>query len=170
MAVLRKLRRYLALPAEDRWLVARAFVALAVVDFGLRVLGYRRLADRMSRSARGRQGGPEDVARAQRYVRWLDVAARHHFVRAQCLHLSLALHEWLRREGLPSELVIGVRKDGDALQAHAWVEFGGYVVNDRARAVAPFTPLVEAAWLGRTDLDRSFSAIPGLVRNGEKRC
>jgi len=64
----------------------------------------------------------------------------------------LALHQWLREEGLPSELRIGVRKDDGELRAHAWVELGGLVVNDGAGAVAAFTPL------------RSLASIASVVR------
>jgi hypothetical protein len=47
----------------------------------------------------------------------------------------------LRREGLPSQLRIGVRKADGALKAHAWVELCGSVVNDDPSAVAVFRPL-----------------------------
>lgn len=53
----------------------------------------------------------------------------------------MVLHRWLREQGLPSELRIGVRKDGGALIAHAWVELGAHVVNDSRAAVMPFTRL-----------------------------
>jgi hypothetical protein len=69
------------------------------------------------------------------------VAARSHVVEARCLHQSLALHAWLRRERLPSELRIGVRKSYDELIAHAWIELGGQVVNDGPDRVAEFSPL-----------------------------
>jgi hypothetical protein len=51
-------------------------------------------------------------------------------VRAQCLHRSLVLHRWLHGQGAPSVLRIGVRKEGAALKAHAWVELDGEVVYD----------------------------------------
>jgi hypothetical protein len=66
------------------------------------------------------------------------MAARHHVVPAHCLHRSLVLHAWLRREGLPSSLRIGVQKANGELRAHAWIELAGQVINDRPAAVAPF--------------------------------
>ena len=32
---------------------------------------------------------------------------------------------WLRRRGLASQLRIGARRNGDTLDAHAWVELAG---------------------------------------------
>ena len=140
------LRRVLALERAERRLLLRAFIALARVDLTLRVAGFRRLAARARLGAPPAGGRDEAAAlgRARRYARTIDMAARHHVVPARCLHRSLVLHEWLRRDGLPGELRIGVRKEGEALRAHAWVELDGQVVNDTPAAVAPFVPL--AAW------------------------
>ena len=36
----------------------------------------------------------------------------------------------LRRNGIDSELRIGVRRGDGAFQAHSWVEYAGLVLND----------------------------------------
>ena len=38
----------------------------------------------------------------------------------------------LRRDGVAGELHIGARKQGERLEAHAWVELAGIVLNDTA--------------------------------------
>lgn len=48
--------------------------------------------------------------------------------RATCLVQALAARRWLAREGIASQLVLGARKDGDALDAHAWLTVGDRVV------------------------------------------
>lgn len=139
----RHVRRYLGLPRAERWLVARAFVALARVDLALRAAGFRRLVRRVERrSARpGHVGGTATLERASRYARAIEIAARHHVVRARCLHRALVLHTWLRRDGLPSVLCIGVRKARGQLQAHAWVELEGQLVYEPPALVADFARL-----------------------------
>lgn len=142
MAPLRNVGRVLALGRADRRLLLRAYAGLGLMELGLRTVGFRRVVRRAQAPIRApRVPRAEDLARARRYAHWLDVASRHHVVRARCLHRSLVLHWWLRREGLPSELRIGVLKERDALKAHAWVDLGGRVVNDTPGAVAPFAPL-----------------------------
>lgn len=143
MAAIERLRRYLALGQGERRLFLRAYVALGWVDLVLRVAGFRYLAGRarVGAAAPGGRVDPAALGRARRYARTIAVAARHHVVPAHCLHRSLVLHQWLRREGLPGELRIGVRKEGGALRAHAWVELSGSIVNDTPAAVAPFVPL-----------------------------
>lgn len=141
------IRRFRALELRDLWLLARAFISLTLVDLILRVVGVRPFVGDNRTAAALTEGriSPETVQRIQRDAHWIEVASRHHFVRARCLHRSLALHLWLRRDRLPSVLRIGVRKEDGALQAHAWVELHGQVVNDAPAAVATFTPLAPSA-------------------------
>ncbi|MGS2750591.1 lasso peptide biosynthesis B2 protein [Bacillus zanthoxyli] len=47
---------------------------------------------------------------------------------AQCLHRSLIGFKLLRQDGLPVQLVVGVRKF--PFSSHAWVEFENNVIND----------------------------------------
>ena len=135
--------RFLALSSTERGLLARAFLYLWIVDLGLWLLGFQRLVE----------GAPapdaenpavtsgENLQRAHTYAHWLAVASRHHVVRARCLHRSLALHHWLRRQGFASDFRIGVRKEAERISAHAWVEIDGQVVNDRASSITAFAVL-----------------------------
>ena len=158
--MLQRVTRFLALRRHDRWLIVRAFVWLGLLELGLRVLGFRRLTQRPWLPATAeRPVGEGELRRAMRYAWAISLAGRHHAVHARCLLLSLTLHHWLRREWLPSRLRIGVRKDGGALLAHAWVELDGQVVNDTAASVAAFVPLGRAgesdavlagSWLAET--------------------
>lgn len=45
-----------------------------------------------------------------------------------CVVRSLVLYRTLRRRGLPVDFVSGVRRDGDRIVGHAWVELNGIVV------------------------------------------
>ncbi len=138
--------RFLSLDNADQRLLLRAIVWLAGVDVALRFARYRQRMDL------ARPGGilldyvpaAEELDRALRYAHWIDIAARHHVVRARCLHRSLVLHHWLCRDGLPSDLRIGVRKKAGLLQAHAWVELGGRILSDSPLAVATFSRLAPA--------------------------
>jgi hypothetical protein len=119
-----------------------AYLRLTLVAAELRLFGFRRTVRRVRPLDGAEQPlTPEGLRRARRYARYIDTAARHHVLGVHCLQRSLALHRWLRDEGLPSELRIGVWRRDQALQAHAWVELGGYAVNDEPAALAPFTPL-----------------------------
>jgi hypothetical protein len=135
--------RYRRLFGADGFALVEALARLIVVDARLRRGGFRHVIERAQRQAAPSPivSHTGDVVRARRYAGLLRSAARAPFPRARCLHQSLALYLWLRDEGVASELRIGVRKDGGALRAHAWVEVGGQVVNDRPASIGAFTPL-----------------------------
>lgn len=76
-----------------------------------------------------------------RRARWLNAVARYPRPWARCLQRSLALCLWLERQGFNPELKIGVRKEGAALEAHAWVEYCGEVINDSPDVSQIFAPM-----------------------------
>lgn len=65
---------------------------------------------------------------AAKYYKW-----------ATCLRKSLALWFLLRRQGIVTQLQIGTRFEKEEFQAHAWVEYQGYVVGDRQMVKQHFT-------------------------------
>lgn len=70
-------------------------------------------------------------------------AASHGLFRPKCLVRSLAVRQMLARRGIRGAVMrIGVRRDAAGMfEAHAWVEYGGYVCGDSPTHVATFTPV-----------------------------
>jgi hypothetical protein len=56
------------------------------------------------------------------------VAARHTPWRSECYPQALAARVLLTLAGVPHVVSFGVRRDGDALVAHAWVHAGDLTV------------------------------------------
>jgi hypothetical protein len=135
-----------ALPGADRRALIRAFVSLTMIELELRTRGLRWILARVQAETRStrRMLPAEELHHARRYAHWIDVAARHHAFRPTCLRCSLVLHQWLRREGIPSELRIGLRKIEGDVAGHAWVVLHGEIVNDSPDWVGGFTPLVSS--------------------------
>jgi hypothetical protein len=74
-----------------------------------------------------------------RSARWINAAARYPRPWARCLQRSLALCLLLERRGFNTQLKIGVRRSGGDLEAHAWVEYFGKVLNDSQDVACNFT-------------------------------
>lgn len=118
---------------SDRNLLVRAFLALCWVDVQLFSQGFRKLHESVKRaevSAAGNGPGIRPVVHA------VDLASVLYFKPVRCLQRSAAAVLLLRRCGTAAELVIGVQQR--PLRAHAWVEVGGTVVNDRAHIARAF--------------------------------
>ena len=60
---------------------------------------------------------------------------------AACLTRSLALNWMLARHGYAAQLRIGVRQAGAAVDAHAWIEYGGAVLADGGCSTSAYMPL-----------------------------
>jgi hypothetical protein len=131
------------LARRDRVLLTQAAVALPVITLGLRWMRISELLKRLGWLAgeRERRLRSEGVrASIERTQRAVELAARHGLCRGSCLSRSATLWWLLRRQGITSDLRFGVRKEGDALEAHAWIECDGVVVNDRRETLARYVP------------------------------
>lgn len=104
------------------------------------------LAESTPHPERVGQVPPESVEqRTARIARAADRAARRGVFRPSCLVRSLALHRMLERSGIHGSVIrIGVRREGDELLAHAWVEHMGSTLIDTPSAVASFSRLTDA--------------------------
>jgi hypothetical protein len=90
----------------------------------LRTVGFARTISLMTvLPALGRQAVPDP-----RWVPEIAWAARR--LGGSCLDRSVLLWFVLEQHGMDGSIRIGVARDGDTIDGHAWVELNGVVLND----------------------------------------
>lgn len=140
----RAISKVLALPWAERGLLVQAMVTLPLLTLALRFIGPRRCYLGLGRLAPLACGGaPNGTGACHRASRtgWLvRIAALRGLVRGNCLAQSLTIWWLLRRQGIPAELRIGVRKRWGRLEAHAWTEHQGRVLNDDVDIAGRYSP------------------------------
>ncbi len=130
-----RLRR---LQPADLWAFGRAWVVLLLADWGLRLLPFPRVDRLFAPRRRQRQGSEEVIAK----LAWATAAAaRHHLYGMRCLPRALCLRWLLGRHGIEADLRIGVERQDEGLDAHAWVEWQGRPVGEDAAVAQRFAPL-----------------------------
>ncbi len=143
-------RSFWRLTRLERLLLLRAMLLLPLTSLALRLVGFRSLQALLVRRL---PAAPEfsrepAVERAALTARMVRAAARRDPGRPNCLKQSVVLWWLLRRQGIPAELRIGVRKTGQVLEAHAWVEHEGAPLHeeeDLHEHYAPFEGPLAAA-------------------------
>lgn len=126
---MRRLRRFLGLPPDDRRLLLRAWRLEVVIRLGLWLLPFRSVRRRVA-STRHRVG-PAAPAEADRRIGWAVTSAARYVPAATCLTQALAAKVLLNDAGRGARLTIGVERDAGSLRAHAWVEGDdGVIVGD----------------------------------------
>ena len=128
-----RLRRFSALERPARGLFLRAVVLLPLVVLSLRWRGFRETQAALQRFLP--KANPEpDAALASKITEltahMVNAADRHGLVHPSCLAKSLTLWWLLGRQGIPSHLRIGIRKEKEKFEAHAWVERDGTALNE----------------------------------------
>lgn len=125
-------RGWFDLPRDEQRAVLAMLWLVPALHVAVRVFDYRRTRGFVERRADARRaeltGAPRDV---QPYRLATSRVTRYSWLPGNCLSRSLALLWLLRRNGHDADLRLGVSLDGGAFAAHAWVELGGVVLNDR---------------------------------------
>lgn len=120
-----KLRRARALSAAEWLLLIQASSLLLAVEPGLKLLPFKTLLALLQQTgAAGQAGRLEGAVSPDRVAYLVEVASRYHVLKPTCLKKALVLYRLLRRRGVEVELVIGVRRAEERLEAHAWVQHG----------------------------------------------
>jgi len=124
---MKKIVKGLRLSSADRGLLLGSALLLMAIRLGLWLLPFRILLRFFPRTTGNhrKEADQSSIARAAWSVR---VMSRY-VPAASCLTQALAMLVLLDRFGHPSELRVGVAKNGlDRLKAHAWVECEGKIV------------------------------------------
>lgn len=137
--------RLAALAPEERQALYEAWRLAPFVAASVRLRGYRRTRRWVQRWADRRPGpllGGSVEATLASAVRLADAALRRQPLPATCVPRSVLVWGLLRRHGVASEVVIGVRRsDGPGVDAHAWVEHEGRPITDPQATVDRFLRL-----------------------------
>lgn len=112
----------------------RAAILLRLVRLSLRLRGYGKtftsLQRRVEFHARETGTGLRSHEEVRALCRMVRAALRYSFAQFSCLEESLTLWYLLRKQGIPACLRIGVRKENERFEAHAWVELRGEALNE----------------------------------------
>lgn len=148
-----KLRK---LSKAELTLLVWAIVLLPLTALSVKFFGFRRIYCAIAKLNRGNRylspmvekseerNESKCLTKAHTIARIVGIASQHGFYRANCLQKSLVIWWLLRREGIKNDLRIGVRKREEKLEAHAWVEYLGVVLNDRNDIYEQFAPFASA--------------------------
>jgi hypothetical protein len=128
-----RFRRFSALERPARKLFLRAAVLLPLVAMSLRWRGFRATQAALQRflSNTNPEHDPALISKdAAMTAHMVNAADRHGLVHPSCLAKSLTLWWLLERQGIASHLRIGIRKEREKFEAHAWVEREGAALNE----------------------------------------
>jgi hypothetical protein len=127
-----QIRRFSALGRPARGLFLRASVLLPLISMSLKFRGFHKTKASLQRflSVPCGSENPEAQARAVLTAQMVRAAERYGIGQSNCLKESLAVWWLLARQGIASDLRVGVRKDGEKFDAHAWIECGGAALNE----------------------------------------
>ena len=131
--MLESLRRFSALERPAQTLFMRALAMLPLVWLSLKFRGFEATRSTLRKAlshATSQKHSDSLNKQIALTAHMVNAADRHGLVHPSCLVKSFTLWWLLGRQGITSELRVGVRKEGGNLEAHAWVEREGIALNE----------------------------------------
>ena len=122
------LRKFFSLPVREQQILVKATFLLIMIRLGLWLLPFRTLQRTLERLFRYPATSNRQSPLTEK-VSWAVRAVSRYFPSATCLAQALTLQALLSREGIHSDLGIGVARDDESgIIAHAWLEIDGTVI------------------------------------------
>jgi hypothetical protein len=137
-----RVRKFLQLSTSEKQMLFQGLLLLPVFAVVLRLWGEHCLVTALGESIPPTFNPERGIALQQAHTaaRMVALAARYGPYRANCLKRSVVTYWLLRRRGIDCELRIGVRKESDEIEAHAWIECLGQPLNEGADVHQRFSP------------------------------
>lgn len=114
-----RFKKFVELKSERRRLLIEAFLLAGAIQVALSFISLPVLRKLLERRRK-----PGASSHSVQDIFWASAVAARYIPKAACLAESLTAQYLLAQNGHSSELRIGVRRDGERLEAHAWVEMG----------------------------------------------
>jgi Transglutaminase-like superfamily len=139
-----RMAKFLSLNRHEKGIFIASCFLLPLVWMALRPLGFRRTRNLLSLFGRGKDViSSIDEARRLSYL--VNTASNNGLRRANCLERSLLLWWLLHRKGVAANIRFGASNVSRSFKAHAWVEWNGVILNDRASIASEFAPFPDAS-------------------------
>jgi hypothetical protein len=122
------LRKFFLLPVKEQQMLLKAFILLIFIRLGLWLLPFRTLQKTLERLFHYPATSHKQSISPEKFS-WAVSAVSQYVPAATCLAQALTLQALLSREGIHSDLTLGVaRDDTTGITAHAWLEIDGTVI------------------------------------------
>lgn len=138
--MLKQLSKFWHLPYSHKLIIIKAWYLFIYWNALISVVPYRYWKNTLFKSSHTFS----DIAHSDVVIiiQLIEKVARHHFVKINCLRRCTVQKHILGKMGYPTELVFGVKKDQDSLEAHCWLTFKNKIINDSLEETNTYVPLV----------------------------
>jgi hypothetical protein len=141
----------------DWYLLFMAAYWLIVIRLGLKLFSFQKLYQNISQVGHPHwQPSPQHSASLRKIVWAVNVISRYMPGRVKCLAKALTTQVIGNQHGYRLDLCVGVAKEGDQLEAHAWVLYQDRIVIGALPNLNRFTPIF---WAPGGSLSRCYLAV-----------
>ena len=147
--MLNKIQKFRALEWSQKKYFLQAYLLLGIMRAAILLVSFKRLSRSLQHHPEQAPSQPLDVEQLKRAeaIGWaVMTAARYTPWNSNCLAQALAAQRMLSQQHIPGMFFLGVKKDQQQLDAHAWLQCDGQILTGKAGHEA-FTVVSTFSWL-----------------------
>ena len=139
--MLKFFQQFLAMPNKHKLIVFKAWYLFVFWDFFISHLPYKWWRTSLFKN----KHTSSDITSSEitTITKLIEKVSRNHFVKINCLRRCAVQKHILYKLGYQTQLVFGVKKQQDNLQAHCWLTFKGHIINDSIEETSTYVPLLD---------------------------
>ncbi len=139
---MRRVRNFLRLSAGDRYFLIKTLVLLIAIRLGLSLLRFNTLLKLVTKISQPDERSLSTSKVTVGKIVWAVNASTRYVPGVKCLARALTTQVLMNQYGQSPELRIGVAKgETGKLEAHAWIEYQGWVVMGNLQDLSRYMPL-----------------------------
>lgn len=128
------------------WLLIASACFLPLAAVLLKYRGFRRTEQLLASVSKQVDDDGRQAGRVRQVARMVSVAADRGLFNAQCLEQAITLWWFLGIMGLNSSMRFGIYKQGDQVEAHAWVIYEDEIMIGQLQRLDEYTPLLDVTF------------------------
>ena len=134
--MLRKLKTFVTLPAEDKKLFFEAYFTLGMMRMAVLTLPFKRLTSSLHHEVKKTsldKLNDEELKTAKQVGRAIVRASAYTPWNSNCLAQSLTAYRMLHKRGVPGVFYLGTMKNKEdgQMKAHAWTQCGEIIITGK---------------------------------------
>ncbi|MFC2086796.1 lasso peptide biosynthesis B2 protein [Bacteroidota bacterium] len=116
------------LSSKQKLLFFQVFLLLLYYSFLIQCFSFKRYCHILGNENTSKINNQYDQVFAEQVVKYILLTSKYMPIQIKCFAQALVAKKILKRKKIHSTLFLGIQKNGDILEAHAWLEINGHVV------------------------------------------
>jgi hypothetical protein len=130
-----------------KWFLFKAIILIQIIRFHIILIGYKSVMSVLNRLIPKKKIYNNNSLNLAYYNSIINRVYKLPTPFCNCLAVSVGFGFILRKKGINTEIIIGVKTETTTIRSHAWLEYNGIQIPHNANNYKEFTPFSRVSFV-----------------------